>query len=277
MNVRLAGVPNRVAHDPEDGVTVGAAAARVGVTIRTLHHWESVGLVSPSERTDAGYRLYTAADLARIHRVLVYRELGVPLNEIGDLLDAPSADATASLRRQRDQVRERVAHLERVGAALDRLIEARQSGILLTAEEQVAIFGSQWQPDWVAQAHERWGDTAEWAQYAERAADRTPEQWQQIADTVDALHADLATAFRRGVAPGSYEADALAERHRASIGVYFDCTHSMQVCLGRQYVSDPGYTAFFDGLEPGLAVWLRDVIAENARANGVDPDTAIWA
>ncbi|NEW39843.1 MerR family transcriptional regulator [Nocardia cyriacigeorgica] len=277
MNVRLAGVPNRVAHESEDGVTVGAAAARVGVTIRTLHHWESVGLVSPSERTDAGYRLYTAVDLARIHRVLIYRELGVPLNEIGDLLDAPSADAAASLRRQRDRLRERVAHLERVGAALDRMIEARQSGILLSAEEQVAIFGSQWQPDWVAQAHERWGDTAEWAQYAERAADRTPEQWQRIADTVDALHADLAAAFRRGVAPGSCEADALAERHRASIGAYFDCTHAMQVCLGRRYVSDAEYIAFYDGLEPGLTIWLNDIIAENARANGVDPDTATWA
>ncbi|WP_280236745.1 MerR family transcriptional regulator [Nocardia cyriacigeorgica] len=267
-------MPDRAA--ATEGLTVGAVAARVGVTVRALHHWDAIGLISPSERTAAGYRLYTAADLVRIHRVLVYRELGVPLDEIGGLLESPSSDATISLRHQRDRLRERLAHLQQVGEALDRMIEARQSGLLLSAEEQVAMFGDQWQPEWVAQAHDRWGDTAEWAQYAERAAERTPEQWQDIADSVEDLNADLAAACRRGVAPGSVEADALAERHRASIGAYFHCTHAMQVCLGRRYVADPGFTAFYDDLEPGLTAWLREIIDANARANGVDPDTATW-
>ncbi len=272
----LGGVADPVTPDVDAGLTVGAVAARAGVTVRALHHWDAIGLVSPSARTDGGYRLYTGADLARLHRVLVYRELGVPLAEISELLDAPSADAADSLRRQRDRLRERIAELERMGAALDRMIEARHSGILLSAEEQVAMFGRHWQPEWVGQAREQWGDTAQWAQYAERSADRTPEQWQQIADSVHALTDDLAAACRRGVRPGSAEADALAERHRASIGVYFDCTHAMQVCLGRRYVADAGYTEFYDGFEPGLTAWLRDIIDANARHHGVDPDTATW-
>ncbi|MFD0364031.1 MerR family transcriptional regulator [Nocardia sp. GCM10030253] len=259
-----------------DGLTVGAVASLVGVTIRALHHWDAIGLVRPSERTDTGYRLYTVADLARIHRVLVYRELGIPLNDIGTLLDAPATDATASLCRQRDQLRERVAHLQRMSDALDRMIEARQSGILLSAEEQVAIFGQHWQPSWVEQAHDRWGDTAQWAQYAERAAGRTAEHWQQIAESVDALNAELAEAHRTGVVPGSDQANALAERHRASIGSYFDCTHSMHVCLGRTYATDPGFAAFYDDIETGLTTWLRDIIDANARANGVTPESAAW-
>ncbi|TLF73244.1 MerR family transcriptional regulator [Nocardia cyriacigeorgica] len=273
----LGGVADPAAHDVEAGLTVGAVAARAGVTVRALHHWDAIGLVSPSARTDGGYRLYTAADLTRLHRVLVYRELGVPLAEIAGLLDSPSADATDSLRRQRDHLRERIAELERMGAALDRMIEARQSGILLSDQEQVAMFGKHWQPEWVGRAREQWGDTAQWAQYAERAAERTPGQWQQIADSVHALNADLAAACRRGVRPGSAEADDLAERHRASIGVYFDCTHAMQVCLARRYVDDAGYTEFYDGLAPGLTVWLHDIIDANARHHGVDPETATWA
>ncbi|MFF0527984.1 MerR family transcriptional regulator [Nocardia amikacinitolerans] len=263
--------------DEGGDLTVGAVASLVGVTIRTLHHWDSIGLVHPSERTDAGYRRYTAADLARIHRVLVYRELGVPLGDIAALLDAQAADALAALRTQRDQLRERVAHLRRMGDALDRMIEARESGILLSAEEQVAIFGEHWQPTWAAEARERWGDTAQWAQYAERAAGRTAEHWQQIAANVDALHAELGAALRAGVLPGSERANALAERHLASLGVYFDCTHSMHVCLGRTYATDPGFAAFYDGIETGLSGWLRDIIDANARANGVDPDSATWA
>ncbi len=257
-------------------LTVGVAAELLGVTTRTLHHWDAVGLVHPSDRTSAGYRLYTAADLVRAQRVVVYRELGVPLDEIGALLDAPAADALATLRRQRDALHARMRRLRRTTEAMDRMIEARESGIRLSPQDQVAIFGGDWQPSWVAQAREKWGDTPQWTQYAERAADRSAQDWQRIAEDTAALHADLADALRAGVAPGSARADSLAERHRASIAVYFDCTHPMHVCLGRRYVGDPEYTAFYDAIEPGLTSWLSAVINANARAHGVDPETATW-
>ena len=256
-------------------LTVGAAARAAGVTVRTLHHWDAVGLVRPSARTAAGYRLYTASDLARAHRVVLYRELGVPLDEIGALLDSPEG-ADASLRRQRDLVRERLRRLERAAEALDRLVEARERGVLLTPEEQVALFGDGWQPSWAAGARERWGDTDQWAQFAERAAERTPEEWRDVAAEAEAVLDALADALGRGVRPGSAEADALAERHRASLGAYFDVTHAMHVVIGRMYAADPEFTANHDARRPGLTTWLRDVIDANARAHGVDPDSATW-
>jgi MerR family transcriptional regulator, thiopeptide resistance regulator len=259
-----------------DGLTVGATASLVGVTVRTLHHWDAIGLVRPSERTIGGYRLYSAADVARIHRVLIYRELGLPLDGIGELLDAPAIDATVPLRQQRAQLVERISRLQGMVNAVDRLIEATSVGILLSAEEQVAIFGKDWQPSWAAEARDRWGDTAQWAQYAERTAGMTAEDWRQIAESVSALGDDLAAAKRAGVSPGSAEGNTLAERHRASIGVYFHCTHSMHVCLGRRYVADPGFAAYYDDIEPGLTLWLRDVIDANARDRGIDPETATW-
>lgn len=262
---------------PPDGLTVGGAASVVGVTVRTLHHWDELGLAGPSRRTSGGHRLYDAADVARLHRVRLYRELGVPLAEIVRLLASSADDAEASLRRQRDQVRERIRGLERSADALDRLIEARRAGVLLAPEEQVAIFGATWEPSWPLQARQRWGDSEQWAQYAERSAGRGPEDWRRIIEDVEALHADLADAVRDGVPPGSAQGITLAERHRASMGAYFHCTHSMHVCLGRTYVSDPGFRSFYDDLAPGLAAWLRDAIDANARANGVDPETAAWA
>ncbi|MEV4220216.1 MerR family transcriptional regulator [Nonomuraea sp. NPDC049725] len=260
-----------------DGLTVGATASHAGVTVRTLHHWDAIGLVSPSGRTSGGYRLYSAADIARIHRVLIYRELGLPLEDIGELLDAPSADMTVPLKQQRAQLLDRISRLRTMVDAVDRMIEAANAGILLSAEEQVAIFGRRWEPSWIAGARDRWGDTPQWVQYAERAAGRTPEDWQQVADSKAALEHDLAAAKRAGVTPGSAEANALAERHRASIGAYFDCTHAMQVCLGRKQAEEPGFADYYDDLEPGLACWLRDIIDANARACGIDPDTATWS
>src|SRR5699024_1197469 len=91
---------------PDAAVTVGTAASRAGVTVRTLHHWDEIGLARPSERSPAGYRLYTASDLARLHRVVIHRELGVSLEETARLLEAPAEEAAEALLRQRDRVRE---------------------------------------------------------------------------------------------------------------------------------------------------------------------------
>lgn len=277
------------AHEPEspttaegaepvgpEGLTVGRAAALVGVSVKTLHHWDAIGLVRPSDRTWAGYRVYSGDDVARIHRVLVYRELGIPLAEIGRILDDPGTRARDHLRRQRSQLVERVSRLQRMVDAVDRMLEASKTGMQLTPEQQVEIFGADWQPAWVEKAEERWGESAQWAQYAERAAELTPEDWKRIAVTTDTLHADLAAAYGAGVAPGSEEANALAERHRALISTYFDCTHAMQACLGRMYVSEPGYTEYYDALAPGLTGWLRDIIFANAETHGVDPASAVW-
>ncbi|MGO1228476.1 MAG: MerR family transcriptional regulator, partial [Brachybacterium sp.] len=88
-----------------EDLTVGRIADLVGVSVRTLHHWDSIGLVRPSGRSWSGYRLYDAPDLARIHRVLVYRELGLALAQIGRILDDPSVDPREHLQRQRGSSR----------------------------------------------------------------------------------------------------------------------------------------------------------------------------
>ncbi|WP_431920553.1 MerR family transcriptional regulator [Nonomuraea jabiensis] len=257
-------------------LTVGRAAALVGVSVKTLHHWDTIGLVRPSGRTWAGYRVYSDDDVARIHRVLVYRELGFPLAEIGRVLDDPDADARDHLRRQRSELVERISRLQRMVSAVDRMLEASKAGMRLTPEQQAEIFGADWRPAWVDEAEDRWGGSAQWAQYAERAAGMTPEDWKGIAATAEALNADLAAAMRAGVVPGSGDANALAERHRALISTYFDCTHSMQACLGRTYAADPRFAEHFEAVAPGLTAWLREVIFANAKAHGVDPESAVW-
>lgn len=269
------------AKDPRvpERLTAGGVARLVGVSVRTLHHWDALGLVRPSLRTAAGYRVYTDDDIARVHRILVYREIGLPLAEIGRLLDDPGWDARDHLRCQRKQLREGVARLRRRADAVDRMLDALDQGKRLTAEEQAAIFGDDWDPSWVEEAEEAEegrGDPPRWAQYAERAARMEAEDWKAIAADTDALHADLAAGKRAGLVPGSPGANALAERHRALMSAYFDCTHEMHVCIGRMYAEDPRFTANVDAAEPGLAAWLCTVVMANAEANGVDPATATW-
>lgn len=259
-----------------DGLTVGQVSARLGVTVRALHHWDEIGLAQPSLRTAAGYRLYTVGDLERLHRVVVHRELGLGLDRIRTVLDDTTTDVLGALRAQRTQVAERIDRLQRLGAGLDRMIEAHERGPLLTDEQQAAIFGPGWDPDGPARARLRYGDTTQWRQYAERSASRGPEEWQAVADAVAGLDRALGEAMDAGVLPGSPEANRLVERHREVFASYFPLTRQMQVCLGRMYEADAGFAAHYDGIRPGLAMWFRRIIDAGARAHGIDPDTATW-
>lgn len=97
--------------------TVGEVSRIVGVSVRALHHYDEIGLVVPSGRTPAGYRSYSGADVERLHRVLLYRELGFTLEEIATLLDDPDVDALAHLRRQRELLDDRINRLHQMVAA----------------------------------------------------------------------------------------------------------------------------------------------------------------
>ena len=259
-----------------DDLTIGAVAALVGVSVRTLHHWDEIGLVHPSGRTWSDYRIYSRDDVARIHRVLVYREVGIPLAQIADLLDDPGVDELAHLRRQREMLSGRIVRLQEMVSAVDSMMEARMNGTPLNATEMGEVFGTSWNPEYQEEAQARWGDTPQWHQSQGRTAGMTREDWEGVKAETDALEADLAAAVTGGVAPGSPEADTLVERHRGSIARFYDCTPAMHVCLTRMYLGDPRFTEHYDALAPGLTRWLHDAVAENARAHGVDPDTAQW-
>ncbi|OKJ40673.1 MerR family transcriptional regulator [Streptomyces sp. CB02366] len=259
-----------------EGLTVGQVSARLPVTVRALHHWDEIGLARPSLRTAAGYRLYTAGDLERLHRIVVYRELGLGLDRIGAVLDDSATDVPGALRAQRTQVAERIDRLRQLIGGLDRMIEAQERGLLLTVEQQAEIFGPQWDPEGSVKARRLYGDTTQWRQYAERSASRTPEEWQAVADDIAALDRALGEAMDAGVAPGSPEAQRLVERHRDVFAANFPLTRQMQVCLARMYEDDPGFAAHYDGVRPGLATWFRRLVDADARAHGLDPDTATW-
>lgn len=247
--------------DADVAKTVGAVAELTGVTVRTLHHYDHIGLVVPSVRTRAGYRGYTDADVERLHLVLVYREAGLPLDHIRVLLDDPEVDELTALERQHALLLERADELQRTLKAVEELMNARRSGIQLTAEEQVEIFGSAaFDDDFSIEAERRWGDTDEWMQSRQRTSRMTKQDWIDVKAEGDALLADLAAAKRAGVTPGSPEGDALAARHRAAIERFYECGGEMHRGLVEMYLADERFTAYYDDVEPGLARFVHDVV-----------------
>ncbi|MFW6693998.1 MerR family transcriptional regulator [Streptomyces sp. MAR4 CNX-425] len=118
-------------------------AELAGVSVRTLHHYDDIGLVRPSARTPAGYRAYAPADVERLREVLGYRRLGFGLREIAELVDDPAADTVARLRRLRGLLCEQRDRTAALVTAIDRELEARAMGIETTSEERLKAFGPQ--------------------------------------------------------------------------------------------------------------------------------------
>jgi MerR family transcriptional regulator, thiopeptide resistance regulator len=249
--------------------TVGELAGLAGVTVRTLHHYDRIGLVRPSERTPAGYRSYDVHDLDRLQQVLVYRELGFPLEEVATLLDDPDADPAAHLRRQHRLLRERLERTQAMVAAVEKEMEARQMGISLTPEERFELFGGGFSDDYQAEAEQRWGDTEAWAQSQRRTSAYTKDDWVAIKDEVTGVERRFAEALRSGVPADSAPAMDLAEEHRQHITRWFyDCPPQMHAGLGRLYVEDERFTAHYEQVAPGLARYVSTAVQANAERQG---------
>ena len=253
--------------------SVGRVADLSGVTIRTLHHYDEIGLLSPGGRSDVGYRVYEDSDLERLQRILFYRELGFTLKEISTIIDDPGIDAMGHLRRQRGLLVARIEHLGAMVDAIDYELEARTMDINLTPEERLEVFG-EFRPEYYAEeAERRWGDSDAYKESNRRVSKYTKEDWLQLKAEADEVEAGLAAAFETNLAPGSEEAMAGAEAHRQHISRWFyECTYEIHRGLAEMYVSDERFRSHYDERAPGLASFIRDAVLANAeRAKKGDP------
>jgi len=251
--------------------SVGQVADLAGVTIRTLHHYDEIGLLSPSGRSAAGYRIYEEADLERLQRILFYRELGFSLEEIATIVDDPRTDVVGHLRRQRELLTERIKRLRSMVATIDYEMEAEMMGIQLTPEERFEVFGDFRPEDYAEEAEQRWGDTEAYWQSQRRVATYTKEDWQRIKAEEEEVRANLAAAFAAGLTPDSEEAMAAAEAHRQHISRWFyECSYDTHRGLTGLYVNDERCRAHYDALASGLAQFIREAAHANANHAGTD-------
>jgi MerR family transcriptional regulator, thiopeptide resistance regulator len=245
--------------------TVGQVAKLAGVTVRTLHHYDEVGLLSPSGRTSAGYRRYDDADLERLQLIRYYRELGFPLEEIAAILDDPEVDPAAHLRRQHELLTGQIGKLQEMVAAIELAMEARRMGIQLTPEERFEVFGD-FDPDAHAEeAEQRWGGTDAYRESTRRAARYSKEDWLRNKAENEDWGRRVAAIMDSGAPADSPAAMELAEEHRQLISRWFyECSYEIHTGLADMYVADPRFTAYYEKIRPGLAAYLSEAIHANA-------------
>ncbi|MGW4277311.1 MerR family transcriptional regulator [Streptomyces seoulensis] len=258
--------------------SVGQVSAFAGVTVRTLHHYDKAGLLSPSGRSDAGYRLYDDADLVRLQQILFYRELGFPLDEIAAILSDPQANAVDHLRARQRQLSEEIARLRRLAEVAQRAIEVQQTGVSLTPEERFEVFGEiTFDLSYATEAELKWAHSHGQREAMARAAAHTKEDWAHLMREAGAWRAELLAAWDEGEPSDGERAMDLAEEHRLHISRWFtSCPPDMHRRIADDFAADPRAFALVvppSQQRPGLAAYLCKAVHANAarRTDGRTP------
>lgn len=252
------------------GRQIGQVAAEFGVTVRTLHHYDEIGLVVPSERTAAGYRLYTDADVQRLARVIFHRRLGISLEEVRAVLDG--SDPVEHLRRHRATVLERIEEMHDLLAAIDTMMETQMSDRPATDAELEELFGDGFGEEYQQEAAERWGQSEAWTQSRARSARYTKADWEEVKAEGEATTLAFVAALDAGEPADSGAAMDAAEAARLHIHTrFYDTSPEFHRNLADMYIADPRFTKTYEDIRPGLAQYVRDAIHANAdRIEGRD-------
>ncbi|WP_028590667.1 MerR family transcriptional regulator [Paenibacillus massiliensis] len=236
---------------------VKEVAKLAGISVRTLHHYDEIGLLVPNEVTTAGYRLYSEDDLARLQQILFFRELDFPLKQIQEILSSPSFDRVEALELQQNMLREKRRRLDVMIDTIEKTLQSTRGEITMTASEQFKGFDFGSNP-YEEEARKRWGDEA----VANAKVKGMPaDEKQAMSDRMNAIYFRLA-ALRNGV-PDSTEAQEAIGEWYAFLNSMGSHSYTLEAFkgLGQMYVDDERFTRNIDQFGAGLAVFMRDAMA----------------
>ena len=211
-------------------------AKLTGVSVRTLHFYDEIGLLKPSYVDEQnGYRFYDEYALTRMQEILFYRELDFPLKEIRMVLSSPDYDKQNALKEQKHLLMLKKERLERIISALDSVMKGERVNMNIFDNSEF----EEKRNEYAKEAREKWGDTAAYKEYDEKTADYSEDKHEQVNSAMDERIAEFADCKRNGFAPDSREAQALAKRLQDFITEnYYTCTKEILAGLGEMYVAD---------------------------------------
>ena len=219
--------------------TVNEIAKQTNISVRTLHHYDAIGLLKPTAVTEAGYRLYDEDALMRLHLIIVYRELGFSLNQISAILDAPDFDRNRALEEQIALLEQKREHLQ------NRITFAR--GLKLTGVKNMDYknFDHKKIDDYSAQAKALWGKTDAYKEFEQKSASRSKDTEKAIGNDLMDLFVQLGTL--RNQAPGSEAVQNWVAQLQAFItDHYYNCTKPILQGLGEMYAGGGSMTENID-------------------------------
>ncbi len=243
--------------------TIHKLASMAGISSRTLRYYDEIGLLNPMRISPSGYRIYGPAEVDRLQQILFYRTLGVRLERIKDILDAPSFDRLTALKEHRQKLLEKRQQLDLLIANVEKTIAATEGRNSMSDTEKFRGFKQKLieenEQKYGQEIREKYGDEAVNQSY-EKFMNMTEEQYREYENLAASIIETLKAAFATGD-PGGELAQKAADLHRQWLSFTWN-TYSKEAHAGlaQMYVDDERFTAYYDQHQPGLTEFFRDAI-----------------
>jgi DNA-binding transcriptional MerR regulator len=237
--------------------TVKQLSKLAGVTPRTLHHYDAIGLLKPSRVGENGYRYYGEESLLLLQQILFYRELDLPLDDIKLIMGRRGFDVLSALEGHKDELRKRIERLEHLLGTVDNTISHLKGEKVMSNKQIFSGFSEEEQEKYAAEAEKLYdpetvrASNRRWKSYS-------AEQKKQILDEGKQIYVEMLAAMPKGA--GSAEVQALVERWRVNMDNFWTPNLDQLVGLSGMYSEDPRFKANFDSFGPGLAEFMGEAV-----------------
>ncbi|WP_120188723.1 MerR family transcriptional regulator [Ammoniphilus oxalaticus] len=244
---------------------VKEVADLVGISVRTLHHYDEIGLLTPEKTTESGYRLYSDENIETLQQILFFKELDFPLKKIKEIINRPSFDRQDALQLHRKMLLEKRQRIDNMITTIDKTIRHAKGEIQMSNKEKFEGFDFSHNP-YEQEARERWGDEAVEKSNANRSK-LSEAQQKEINENMNDIYRKLAEL--RNTSPDSAEAQAGIKEWYDFLIQQTGHAYSLDAfrALGQMYVDDERFTKNIDQFGDGLATFMRDAMTVYADNN----------
>jgi DNA-binding transcriptional MerR regulator len=223
-----------------------------GVTVRTLHYYDEIGLLRPDSVGDNNYRYYGDTEVHKLQQIMFFRELEFSLEDIKKTINTPSFSTTEALKDQKELLKIKAEKIKKLMTTIDNTLNKKDD------KDMFASFSDYEMNQYKEEAKERWGKTDAYKQSQERTKNWTKDDYKKISEDGKKFTQTLADSMDLPV--NDPKVQALITQHHHGIEVFYDCPKAMYRELGKMYVADPRFTAYYDKFRPGLAQFVCDAI-----------------
>ncbi len=239
--------------------TVKQLASLAAISVRTLHYYDEIGLLTPSFVAKNGYRYYEQKELLRLQQILFFRELEFPLEDIKRMLDRPGFSMVEALSDQKKLLQLKRKRIDGLIKSIDKTIVSMNNNHPLNGEELYDPFKDEDVKQYQEEVRQRWGNTDAYKQSMARVGKMTKKEMEKLKEDGKKHTQALADSMDKGASHPDVQ--ALIAKSHAGVNFFYDCSLETFRNLGQMYVDDPRFTAYYEKFRPGLAAFMRDAIA----------------
>lgn len=231
-------------------------AKLANVSVRTLHYYDEIGLLEPSQILENGYREYGKKELFRLQQILFFRELDFSLTEIREILDNPNFDLEKALSGQRKLIKLKIERFEKLLKTVERTIEKRKEN--MKDEDLFEGFDEEKIEQYKKEAKERWGNTDAYKESEKRTKNWSKDDFTKVAKEWDAIAKSYVDNMEKSF--DSEEVQAVVQTHWDQINKFYTCTKEIFTGLANMYVEDERFAANYRRYHKDLPEFIRDAM-----------------